>query len=160
MAKLEDSNIQVINPGLQIDNIPEGIDKTSTVKTRIGQQFFRNTVLSAYNNRCCVTGLEMPKLLIASHIKPWKVCDAKTERTNPQNGLCLNALHELAFTNGLITLDKDYRIILSSKLKEAEMDEPSRGWLASYDHHQIILPTKFIPGKQFIEYHNDVIFLK
>lgn len=66
----------------------------------------------------------------------------------------------LAFSNGLITLDKDYRIILSSKLKEAEMDELSRDWLASYDHHQIILPTKFIPGKQFIEYHNDVVFLK
>lgn len=160
LAKLEDSSIQDINPDLQIDDIPEGIDRTTTVKTRVGQRFFRNTVLSAYNNRCCITGIEMPKLLIASHIKPWKDCDSKTERTNPQNGLCLNALHELAFANGLITLDKDYRIILSNKLKDAEMDEPSKNWLATYDHQQIMLPQKFIPGKQFIEYHNDVIFLK
>lgn len=160
LAEFEDSNIQTINPQLHIEDIPEGREKTSITKVRVGQQFFRNTVLSAYNNCCCITGLEMPKLLIASHIKPWKDCDAKTERTNPQNGLCLNALHELAFANGLITLDKDYRIILSSKLKEAEMDEPSKDWLATYDHKQIILPQKFVPGKQFIEYHNDVIFLK
>lgn len=160
LTKYDSSITQNIKPEIQIDDLPEGIDRTTTVKTRVGQQFFRNSVLSAYNYRCCITGLEMPKLLIASHIKPWKVCDAKTERTNPQNGLCLNALHELAFANGLITLDKDYRIILSSKLKEAEMDESSRNWLASYDHHKILLPTKFTPGKQFIEYHNDVIFLK
>ena len=64
-----------------------------------------------------------PKLLIASHIKPWKVSDEKTERTNPQNGLCLNALHDKAFDKGLITINKKYEIIISSQLKNTNMDE-------------------------------------
>ena len=39
------------------------------MKTRVGQYFFRMTVLNSYENRCCVTGLKQPELLVASHIK-------------------------------------------------------------------------------------------
>ena len=52
---------------------PEYQDYSSTdriiqTKTRIGQNFFRKAVLSAYDDRCCITGLSIPKLLVASHI--------------------------------------------------------------------------------------------
>ena len=46
------------------------------------------------------SGLAVPELLVASHIKPWKDSDSKTERTNPMNGLTLNALHDKRFDNG------------------------------------------------------------
>lgn len=82
----------------------------------------------------------------------------KTERTNPHNGLCLNSLHDKAFDKGLFTIDKDYRIIISDKVRDAEMDSKTRAWFMGYEKHQIILPDKFLPGKEFIEYHNDVIF--
>ena len=77
--------------------LPEGMDKEQTVKARINQSFFRSAVLSAYNNTCCITGLSIPNLLIASHIKPWKDSDHATERTNLRNNLCFNALHDKAF---------------------------------------------------------------
>ena len=139
---------------------PEGLYMDNIVKTRIGQEFFRASVLSAYSNRCCITGIMMPELLIASHIKPWKVSDVKTERTNPKNGLCLNALHDKAFDRGLITLDKNYNIVLSHKAESMKMDTETKAWFMSYSDEKINLPEKFLPGKEFIEYHNDIVFLR
>lgn len=140
--------------------LPAGEYKEQLTKSRVGQYFFRMTVLNSYNNCCCVTGLDRRDLLIASHIKPWKVSNEKTERTNPHNGLCLNAFHDRAFDCGLITISTRYCVVVSEKLKKAKMDSNTREWLASYDKKEIILPQKFLPGKEFIEYHNDVIFQK
>lgn len=142
----------------ELIEIPAGEYREQMMKARIGQYFFRISVLSAYRNKCCITGIEVPKLLIASHIKPWKDSDEKTERTNPSNGLCLNALHDKAFDKGFITIDSNYRIINSKELKEVEMDGCTREWFNSYEGKQIILPERFFPGKQFIEYHNDIVF--
>lgn len=148
---------EIIDMG-EIDNIPPGVYREQLMKTRIGQYFFRITVLNSYGSRCCVTGLSKSDLLIASHIKPWKVSDEQTERTNPRNGICLNSLHDKAFDRGLITITQDFRILVSNAVIHAEMDEKTRGWFMSYNHRQICLPDKFLPGKDFIEYHNDVIF--
>ena len=143
-----------------LETIPAGEYRDQIVKRRVGQYFFRMSVLSAYGNRCCVTGLKRPELLIASHIKPWKDSDAKTERTNPSNGLSLNALHDRAFDQGFITIDDHYRLINSQKINEADMDENTKEWFKSYEYKEIILPDKFYPAKEFIEYHNDIIFLR
>lgn len=56
------------------------------------------------------------ELLIASHIIPWGK-DEKN-RLNPMNGLLLNALHDKAFENGLITIAEDYTIKISSSCKK------------------------------------------
>jgi len=81
-----------------------------------------------------------------------------TERTNPSNGLCLNSLHDKAFDRGLITITQDFQIQISNAVKNTDMDDRTREWFMSYKHRQIYLPDKFLPGKEFIEYHNDVIF--
>lgn len=158
LVKYKQADFKTINLDLHIDGIPEGIDIEQETKVRVGQSFFRLSVLAAYGKSCCITGMKKPELLIASHIKPWKVSDEKTERTNPSNGLCLNALHDRAFDKGLITLDKNYCIVISKRLDDVEMDENTHDWFYSYEHQQIKLPDKFFPGKEFIEYHNDVIF--
>ena len=49
-------------------------------------------------------------------------------------------------------------MIISSKLKNVEMDNDTRKWFMQYEHQKINLPDKFIPDKKFIEYHNDMIF--
>ena len=51
---------------------PVGEDILATTKVRRGQALFRSAVLSAYRNRCCITGLLDPRLLVASHIVPWR----------------------------------------------------------------------------------------
>ncbi len=159
---LEYENADSDNPSVEIEVevYPGGETREATIAARIGQGYFRDAVLSSYDFKCCVTGLNEKRLLNASHIKPWKVSDPKTERTNPRNGLCLNALHDKAFDQGYITINDRYEIVMSKKIKEAKMDEETRDWLYSYDGKQILLPKKFFPSKEFIEYHNDVIFLR
>lgn len=136
-----------------------GYDTVREIRQRVGQAFFRSAVLNAYNNRCCVTGITHPKLLIASHIKPWRACDNGNERVNPQNGLCLNAIHDHAFDAGLITINKEGIIIFSKEAASIEMDENTRNWFMYTKGKCINLPEKFGPSPAFIEYHNDQIFI-
>ena len=139
------------------DVLPVGISVKRDINVRLNQKFFRNAVLTSYHYSCCITGIAIPELLIASHIKPWNISDPKTERTNPRNGLCLNALHDKAFDRGLITVLPDYTICVSSKLKESVRGE-ELDWLLQCDKQKILLPEKFSPDKLFLEYHNDEIF--
>ena len=137
------------------EEFPEGKTRNSRVDVRVNQNFFRAAVLSSYHQKCCITGIDIPDLLIASHIKPWKDSDPKTERINPCNGLCLNALHDKAFDKGLITVLPDYTIRVSSKLKT---NNEGLEWLLQCDNSKILLPEKFVPEKVFLEYHNAVVF--
>jgi len=88
-------------------------EEFATVKVRRSQQFFRQMILNAFDSRCCVSGLPVRELLVASHIVPWSAFP--NERLNPQNGClrtatCLSRLHDGAFDAGLITFDSDPRL--------------------------------------------------
>ena len=158
-AKMQNLEFRDIIDVDDLDLIPPpGEYREQMMKTRIGQYFFRISVLNSFDNKCCVTGLCKPELLVASHIKPWKVSDERTERTNPSNGLCLNSFHDKAFDRGLITITRDFRILISDAVKDVEMDAGTREWFMGYSNREIHLPNKFLPGKKFIEYHNEVIF--
>src|ERR1051326_236042 len=52
-----------------------------TVTVRIGQGFFRNAVLSAYDGQCCITRIAEPALLRASHIVPWSTSEQRRLRS-------------------------------------------------------------------------------
>lgn len=136
-----------------------GLDKKALVSIRVHQSFFREAVLSAYDNKCCITGLSARKLLVASHIKPWKVSDPATERTNPRNGLCLNALHDKAFDRGLITLDEKYCVELSSELENDLDIELLEQFFYGYEGKRIMMPNKFVPDADMLRYHRETIFL-
>lgn len=142
----------------QNSDLPVGETTRVEANARINQSFFRQTVLSNYAGACCITGLAMPSLLTASHIKPWKDSDPRTERTNPRNGLCLNALHDRAFDRGLITVTTDYRVIVSKQIKDFYNMEIVQEFFGKYDGKKIELPEKFLPARQFIEFHNTNIF--
>ncbi|MEZ5562250.1 MAG: HNH endonuclease [Gammaproteobacteria bacterium] len=132
-----------------------GSNKTVTTTTRVGQDFFRRAVLSAYNNRCCITGLSIPKLLVASHIVPWRV-DTKN-RLNPRNGLCLSMLHDKAFDAGIIGIGADMTIRVSRK-HAVEEDAFFNSALLAYDSKPIALPEKFYPLEEFLTYHRQHVF--
>lgn len=129
----------------------EGKDREQIVKTRVNQTFFRKTVLASYDFKCCITEINNPNLLIAGHIIPWSE-DTKN-RLNPRNGLCLNPLHDKAFENGLITISSDYKIKISRVLKENAHDA-IESYFLKFENHEINLPSRFLPDKQFLEKHN------
>lgn len=133
----------------------EGVEKERLVKTRVNQNFFRQTVLSAYDFSCCITGIDIPELLVASHIIPWS--KASKDRLNPRNGLCLNALHDKAFDKGLMTVTTDFKIKISPKIL-TRTSVPIELWIASFEGKDIIAPERFMPTSEFLEYHNKNIF--
>ena len=63
------SDFNEVTPEIE-DSQREGIDRPVETTARVGQSFFRSAVLSAYDQRCCITGLSIPRLLVASHIVP------------------------------------------------------------------------------------------
>ncbi len=142
------------------DASDEEIDYTGSSKTvqttaRIGQDFFRRSVLSAYDYRCCITGLSVPKLLIASHIVPWRI-DA-SNRLNPKNGLCLSMLHDKAFDAGIITITEKMTVKVSRKYINNTDSFFAISFLA-YEDKPIALPEKFSPHVDFLAYHHENIF--
>lgn len=127
------------------------------VKTRVNQNFFRAAILASYEGKCCVTGLSTERLLIASHIKPWSVCSAD-EKTNPRNGLCLNSLHDMAYDKGFMTVGTDFKIHISNEITDVFHGETVDKFFNCYEGKKIMLPEKFMPCKEFLEYHTDIIF--
>lgn len=151
--------------GRQIDDVLEielvdlpkaGIEKEALVKIRVNQSFFRKSVLAAYNFRCCITGLEVPELLNASHIIPWSKDEAN--RVNPRNGLCLNAIHDRAFDRGLLTVTPNYKVKISSSVKQKIPNTALQDFLLRYDGVEINKPERFLPELKFLKYHNSNIF--
>lgn len=133
-----------------------GATRQVLVEQRIKQQFFRRAVLGSYRGRCCMSGLAEPRLLLASHIVPWRADQAN--RLNPANGLCLSALHDRAFDQGLITLEDDFTITLSEQLRQR--GEPFvREVLWPLAGRQIELPERFMPSVEFVAWHRQQVFV-
>ncbi len=135
--------------------VPEGRERETTVRVRVNQNFFRAAVIAAYGCRCCITGLPASALLTASHIIPW--AKDSRNRTNPRNGLCLNALHDRAFDSGLMTVTPDYRVRISRTLEAVSDAEGGlvRRLFTGYEGHKITLPDRFAPDPEFLKYHNE-----
>lgn len=156
LAKFENKPITVINQVSEADIFKEGKTKEQLVKTRVNQSFFRSTILASYNFTCCVTGMQQPELLVAGHIVPWSLNEKN--RLNPRNGILINTLHDRAFENGLITIDTDYRIKISSILMKQKASTSIEDYFAKYDGKEILLPTRFLPDTEFLKFHNQERF--
>jgi len=163
----ESENILADMQGLSLENkylaeLPDlstmaGETRERYVKTRVNQNFFRQMILSNYHSKCAVTGIDMPALLIASHIIPW--AQNEQERLNPTNGICLSALYDKAFDKHLISFDEDYRMILSTNLKEHCTKDYYQTHFGKMEGQEMILPSRGLPGLEFLERHRENIIL-
>lgn len=126
--------------------------------SREGQNLFRAAVLSAYQWRCCITGVAEPRLLIAGHICPWS--QDKRNRLNPRNGLCLSALMDRAFDSGLITLSKDLLLVLSPELERSQSNDHIREAFYSREGKPISLAEKFAPDPELLAWHRSNVFIQ
>lgn len=100
---------ETIKKEIELDETKLGVEVIRSVKTRVNQSFFRTVITSIYSNKCAVSSIDLPELLIASHIIPWAANEK--ERLNPSNGICLSPLYDKVFDKGLMTLTDDYKII-------------------------------------------------
>lgn len=130
---------------------------TDRNKVNRERAFFRGSVLAAYDYRCCISGQTLPAMLVASHIKPYRKCRGSEDRVNPENGLCLNVFYDKAFDQGFITIEPDLTIRVSPRAHEFP-DAFTTRWLLDLQGESILLPDRFRPRAEFLEYHNREIF--
>jgi hypothetical protein len=100
----------------QVAALPKATEAERLVVQRVGQNLFREGLLDLWEGQCAVTGLAVPALLRASHIKPWADCDTDAERLNVYNGILLAPHLDAAFDRGFITLADDGAIVVSDAL--------------------------------------------
>lgn len=137
----------------------EGRERTAVIRQRVNQAVFRSMVLSNYENRCAITGINIPELLVAGHIIPWTESTPQ-QRLDPENGVCLSALYDKAFDRGLISISPDdYSISLSPALREYETQEYYDHYFGNIERKKIILPIEHKPNRDFLAYHRERIFI-
>ena len=161
--KKAESVVQNMTTGLKVSHElitifkidKEGNDIEVTTRARLGQSYFRKMVLANYGCKCCVTGLNVPQTLRASHIVAW--AENKHHRMNPENGLCLSATYDAAFDEHLISFDDDYRMILSKEIKEYYTSDVTKEYFYKFEGKQIILPERFMPSQKLLARHRDLL---
>lgn len=127
----------------------DGPERQRMQNTRQGQQFFREMILTSYRGRCALTGIEDARLLTGSHIVGW--AEDRSERMNPRNGLCLNALHDRAFDRHLISFDDSNRILIAP-----DMPPEARRRLGEGISGTLTLPARFLPDPALMARHRQV----
>ena len=140
-----------------LEKPPEGrvTQRSVTITARIGQSLFRQMVLDNYENKCCITGIDMPGFLVASHIAPWSL-DLQN-RLNPANGLCLSPLFDKAFDQGFITLNEQAEVMLSRKLKSSRSKVLLNHFMP-YENKAIQSGVNHKFDKKLMTYHREHIF--
>ena len=122
ISKLQGKSVEEI---IDTNDLPQGKEREIIIKQRINQSFFRMTVLSSYNNRCCISGIGNIELLEACHIIDWS--ENTANRTNPQNGLCMNSFFHKAYDKLFMAISPDLTIIISDELLQNTIDDVSSG---------------------------------
>jgi putative restriction endonuclease len=132
-------------------------ERQAMARRRLHQDFFRETVLSSYEDSCCVTSLSVRECLIASHIVPWS--EDERYRTDPTNGICLSATFDRLFDSGLMTISDDFTIRLSPVILSAP-NRATREMLGPYNGRLIRKPRRFVPCLERLRWHSEHVFRK
>ena len=120
-------------------------ERISIMKSRIGQGDFREKLIGFWKG-CSITGCQLTDILIASHIKPWRIANNQ-ERLDTFNGLLLLPNYDKLFDKGYISFDFKGRIIFSTFFPESD-----RALLRiEKDTHLIFVSDNHKP---FLAYHN------
>lgn len=130
--------------------LPE-TERESVIKSRIGQGIFRKQLLEMWDG-CAVTGVKLPDILRASHIKPWRD-STNAERTNRYNGLLLLPQYDHLFDKKLISFEDDGQIVKSPVLDRIPLDQ-----LGINENDRIRgLADDHFP---FLHYHRELMFVR
>ncbi len=92
----------------------------SVILARRGQGKFRANV-EAIERSCRLTGITNPSLLIASHIKPWRLCSSAQERLDGMNGLLLTPDADHLFDRGFISFQDDGEVLVSPRVDRSDL---------------------------------------
>lgn len=134
----------------------ETLDDTTreaVIKARVGQGLFREQLIQRWDGKCSVTGLpRATEFLVASHIRPWSMCDTAEQRISPANGLLLTPNLDKLFDRGMIAFDERFRMLVSPTLPE-----PVRTRFGLLQ--QMSLQKRHKDSIEYLEWHRELVFV-
>lgn len=134
--------------GSKLQNTTEAI---RLAVQRVGQDIFRASLLEYWGGRCAVSGLDVPELLRASHIKPWADCASDAERLDVFNGLLLAPHLDALFDGGWVTFLNSGQMRISE-----ELDGPSRARLGIVGAE--VIPGLAVQHRAYLAWHREHCF--
>ena len=135
----------------ETQRLPKTTEAERLVVQRVGQDIFRDALLAYWNGSCPLTGIAHPRLLRASHMKPWAHCASDAERLDVHNGLLLAAHLDAAFDAGLVSFEADGTLLVSPTLDPADRQ---RLGLAALPRLEGLRPAHL----PYLAYHSDRVF--
>lgn len=139
-------------------------EKDTLVKARRGQGTFRRNV-ETREKACRLTGITNPALLIASHIKPWRVCETAQERLDGANGLLLTPDADHLFDRGFISFGDGGEVIVSPRVPDEDMrrlgfEQLVRQKFGMNEPPSMWMTDAFQPAQNgYLAYHRSQVFI-
>lgn len=149
---------------IEIDAGLDSTEKETLVKARRGQGQFRKNV-EARESSCRLTGITNPALLIASHIKPWRVCQTAKERLDGANGLLLTPDADHLFDRGFISFDEGGEVIVSPRVPASDLRRLGFDQAMQYRSGMAEASARWSAGKfdalqaAYLGYHRHQVFI-
>ncbi len=138
-------------------SIQKSIESTETEEP-IRTAGFRQAIMGTYNYTCAVCQLYILTLdgesvTEAAHIIPF----SESYNDDVRNGISLCQLHHWTFDKGLISLDRNYEVIVSELMLERG---PIEWLLTTLRGKSILLPehNEFYPAQEALAWHREEIF--
>lgn len=146
VKKVEEEEVSKV----EADQTLNETERKQIVKSRLGQGDFINGLIE-YWQGCSVSGFKMTRLLVASHIMPWRVAN-NDQRLDVFNGLLLLPNYDKLFDIGYITFGDDGEIKLSRFFDK----ESQRIIGVNADTHLLKVSSRHT---YYLEYHRENVFL-
>lgn len=150
-SELSEDNASYVVDSELLDLDPKRTEKEAVRASRVGQGVFRDGLFRIWGS-CAVTGYERPRVLMASHIKPWRHSNDH-ERLDPFNGLLLQPTIDKLFDLGLVSFTDKGDLLRASSFASRELDKLGLG-------QELKLRAVNIETRKYLEYHRDVEFQK
>ncbi|MGN1344289.1 MAG: HNH endonuclease [Traorella sp.] len=129
--------------------IPEDRDSSKEL-----QVFFKDCLFNEFRHSCCVCGIDLPYMLIASHIKPFRDCGYLVEAMDANNGLLLCRNHDYLFDQGYISFDDNGELLISPEVLK------KKDAFNIHEHFKLNNVHMTKSRKKFLEYHRKNYFQK
>jgi putative restriction endonuclease len=133
---------------------PRRFGRPFLTAARLGQGSFRALVTDAYKRRCAITGESTLPVLEAAHIRSY----ASSGPHRISNGLLLRSDFHKLFDLGLITVDPDYTVHVSHRIKDQWYN--GKAYYRLHGQKLAVLPDEPLdrPNPEYLAWHNETCF--
>ena len=149
LAEAEDLPDEAIDLAVQSNKLQFGqVDtdnRLALTRQRQGQNRVRALTLHNYNTHCALCDVNVPDLLVASHIVRWS--DEPSVRGDLSNVICLCRFHDPLFELGYLALSDDYQVLTKNTTDSCMIEQVLKA------AHTFSQPQAFTPAVEYLRKH-------